>query len=188
MKNKKRIIGVLIAIALIAMVFLAGYTFARYYKAIDVGRASSNIARWSFNSKNENVPINLSEGKIAPGSKGQFEIEVDATDSEVSVDYEIQVENENNIPSNMTFYAETKDKNQTIATTSTKSSFTEVAKELNGVIGVESGNQKRTIIVHWDWPFNEEDTSSTDRLSAENVSSLNCGFDIQIIGKQTKTN
>lgn len=170
------------------MVFLAGYTFARYYKVIEVGRTSNNIARWSFNSRNANVPISLSEGKIAPGSFGQFEIEVDATDSEVSVDYEIQVENENNIPSNMTFYAETKDKNQTLSTTSTKSSFAEVAKELKGVIGVENGNQKRTIVVHWEWPFNEDDTSSTDRLSAETVANLNCGFDIQIIGKQTKTN
>lgn len=188
MKNKKRILGVLVVVALIAMVFLAGYTFARYYKAINVGRASTNIARWSFNSQNENTSINLSEGKIAPGSNGQFEIEVDATGSEVLVDYEIKVDNENNIPTNMTFYAETKDEKNNTVKTETKSSFTEVAKELTGRIGVEDGNQKRTIVVHWDWPFNEEDVSSTDRNSAENTSSLNCGFDIQIIGKQAKTN
>lgn len=194
MKNKKRVIGVLVCIALISSMFLAGYSFARYYKSIKIDTVKTSIARWNFNSKNTLANINLSNNKISPGSSGQFEIEVDATDSEVAVEYEIKVENETNIPRNMTFYTETKDENGNIVKTEEKSSFAEIATEnLKGTIPVESNNQKRTIVVHWNWPFNEDDETSTDSEDAtlqvnNEIVSLDCGFDIQIIGRQANLN
>ena len=196
MKNKKKVIGVLVLITLIAVIFLAGYTFARYYKSINAGSGVASIARWSFGSKNTDAIINLSEEKIAPGSNGQFEIEVDATDSEVDVEYEILVSKEKNIPTNMKFHAETKDeKGTTISTTEENSSFTELASEnLKGTIPVEKNNQKRTIVVYWDWEFNENDTTTTDSEDAtlkydeSGASNLECGFNIEIIGRQAKTN
>ncbi len=194
MKNKKRVIGVLVCIALISSMFLAGYSFARYYKSIKIDTIKTSIARWNFNSKNTLANINLSNEKISPGSSGQFEIEVDATDSEVAVEYEIKVENETNIPRNMTFYAETKDENGNVAKTEEKSSFAEIATEnLKGIIPVETNNQKRTVVVHWNWPFNEDDETSTDSEDAtlqanEEIASLDCGFDIQIIGRQANLN
>lgn len=196
MKNKKKIISVLLLIALIAVIFIAGYTFARYYKSINAGSSSANIARWSFGSKNAEAVINLSSEKIAPGSNGQFEIEVDATGSEVDVEYEIIVSDEKNIPTNMKFYAETKNEaGDIISTTEEKSSFSELASsDLKGTIPVETNNQKRTIVVYWDWEFNENDTSSVDSDDAtltydeEGNSSLECGFNIEIIGRQAKSN
>lgn len=194
MKNKKRVIGVLVCILLISTMFLAGYSFARYYKSIKIDKIKTSIARWNFNSKNTLANINLSNEKIAPGSSGQFEIEVDATDSEVAVEYEIKVENETNIPRNMTFYTETKDENGNVVKTEEKNSFAEIATEsLKGTIPVEANNQKRTIVVHWNWPFNEEDETSTDSEDAtlkinNEIVSLDCGFDIQIIGKQANLN
>lgn len=96
----------------------------------------------------------------------------------------------------MTFYAEIKNEDgSVITTTETKNSFEELAaSDLKGLIPVESGNQKRIINVYWDWEFNEEDTTSTDADDAtlvydeNNVSSLDCGFNIQIIGRQAKAN
>ena len=194
MTNKKRVIRAVIIIALITIVSVAGYTFARYYQSINVGGGKATIARWSFGSKNMETVINLSDKKIAPGSNGQFEIEVDATNSEVDVEYEILVSEEKNIPTNMKFYTVTKDeKGAVIATTQKSSSFTELAaNNLKGVIPVEPNNQKRTIVVHWDWEFNEADTSLIDSEDAtlkhdENGNSnLECGFDIKIIGCQAK--
>ncbi len=194
MKNKKRVIGVLVCIALISSMFLAGYSFARYYKSIKIDTIQTSIARWNFNSKNTLANINLSNEKIAPGSNGQFEIEVDATDSEVPVEYEIKIQNETNIPRNMTFYAETKDEYGNSIKTEEKNSFSEIALEnLKGIIPVEANNQKRIIVVYWNWPFNEEDESIIDSEDAtlqinNESSSLECGFDIQIIGKQANIN
>ena len=190
MKINKRVIGVLICISLILTMFLAGYTFARYYKSINIGSVRKSIARWNFNSKNAGANVNLSTEKIAPGSSGQFEIEVDATDSEVPVEYQIIVENEMNIPRNMKFYAETKDEKGNSIKTEEKNSFSQIAVEnLNGIIPVEANNQKRIVVVHWNWPFNETDETLIDSedgtLNLNNKSSsLECGFNIQIIGKQ----
>lgn len=196
MQKKKKIVGLIVLIVLISLIFISGYTFARYYKSINAGGGTATIARWSFESSNTEASINLSDEKIAPGSNGEFEIEVDATDSEVAVDYEILVTDEKNIPTNMKFYAETKDENGTvIATTDKVSSFTELAtNNLKGNIPVEANNQKRTIVVYWDWEFNENDTTTIDGDDAtltydENGnSSLECGFNIEIIGRQAKTN
>lgn len=190
MKINKRVIGVLICISLILTMFVAGYTFARYYKSINIGSVQKSIARWNFNSKNTGSSVNLSSEKIAPGSSGQFEIEVDATDSEVPVEYQVIVENEINIPRNMKFYAETKDEKGNCIKTEEKNSFSQIAVEnLKGIIPVESNNQKRIVVVHWDWPFNETDETFIDSedgtLNLNNKSaSLECGFNIQIIGKQ----
>lgn len=196
MQKKKKVVGLIILIALISLIFISGYTFARYYKSINIGEGTATIARWSFGSSNTEAAIKLSEGKIAPGSNGKFEIEVDATDSEVAVDYEILVTDEKNIPTNMKFYAETKDENGVvIATTDKIGSFTELAqKNLKGNIPVETNNQKRTIIVYWDWEFNENDITTTDSDDAtltydvNGNSSLECGFNIEIVGRQAKTN
>ena len=190
MKANKRVIGVLICISLVLTMFLAGYTFARYYKSINIGSVQKSIARWNFNSKNSGANVNLSTEKIAPGSSGQFEIEVDATDSEVPVEYQVIVENEMNIPRNMKFYAETKDEKGNSVKTEEKNSFSQIAVEsLNGIIPVEVNNQKRIVVVHWNWPFNETDETLIDSedgtLDLNNKSSsLECGFNIQIIGKQ----
>ena len=194
MKNKKKVMSAIILIVLISMIFIAGYTFARYYQTINAGSTSASIARWSFGSKNTEAVINLSEEKIAPGSSGQFEIEVDATNSEVNVDYEILVSEEKNIPTNMKFYAEIKNEDGTIiSTTETRNSFTELAtNDFKGLIPVVEGNQKRIINVYWDWEFNENDTTTTDSNDATLVidengeSSLDCGFNIEIIGRQAK--
>lgn len=190
MKNKKRVIGVLVCIALILSMFLAGYSFARYYKTINIGTVQKSIARWNFNSKSTNADINLSNEKIAPGSSGQFEIEVDSTDSEVPVEYEIKVDNEINIARNMKFFAEIKDQKGNISKTEEKSSFSQIATEnLKGIIPVEANNQKRILVVHWNWPFNENEETTIDSedgtlQTVNGNSSLECGFNIQIIGKQ----
>ena len=194
MKNKKKLIGVLLLITLIAVIFIAGYTFARYYKSIDAGNGYASIARWSFGSKNTEASISLSNEKIAPGSSGQFEIEVDATNSEVDVEYDISVSDEKNIPTNMKFYAVTTDeKGGEISRTNEYSSFETLAREkLSGIIPVEKNNQKRLVTVYWNWDFNENDISPVDSndatlsYDAEGNSSLDCGFNIEIIGKQVK--
>ena len=196
MKKHKNVIRAFIILALITIVSIGGFTFARYYQSINLGGGKASIARWSFGSKNISQNIVLSEEKIAPGSNGSFEIEVDATNSEVPVDYEIIVSNEKNIPTNMDFFAEIQNEDGSVITqTETFDSFTELAtNELKGNIPVVENNQKRKVIVHWNWEFNEEDTTSTDANDAtltydeNNQSSLECGFDIQIIGRQAKEN
>ena len=190
MKNKKKVIGLVAVVLLLITIFAAGYTFARYYKKMQTS-AGATIARWSFNSKDENAIINLSSEKIAPGSNGTFEIEVDATNSEVGVDYEILLNKAQNIPANMNFSAKTLDGDRNeISSTTSYDSFGELAPNLSGNIPVGE-NQKRIIVVSWDWPFNENDETDVDNnagtLRVENgVSSLESLLNIDIVGRQSR--
>ncbi len=158
----KKLISVCFFIALIVVTFIAGYKIAISYNSSNISNLGANIARWSFESETSEKIINLSESKIYPGSNGQFEIDVNAEGSDVEVEYEILVRSEKNIPTNMIFFAETKNgKGGVISKTQEYSSFTELASnELKGKIPVEKDNQKRKINVYWNWKFNENDTSS----------------------------
>jgi len=193
MRQKKKVVSVIVALILLLAIFAAGFTFARYYKKVETS-AQGTIARWSFGSKNENTTIKLSDEKLAPGKSGSFEIDVDATDSEVGVDYEVLVTKSQNIPRNMKFSATIYDKNNNeILSSSEYDTFESLAtNELKGNIPVVEGNQSRRIVVSWNWPFNENDETSTDNedgtysVNENGVSSLESLFNIEIIGRQAR--
>ena len=151
---------------IIVLDFIFGYIFTKYYKKDNV--IVSNIVKWSFNSSNETSIVNLSNEKIAPGSSGKFEIEIDAMGAEVPVDYEIVVINEKNIPTNIKFYAEIKDAFETILDkTEEYNSFSNLASEkLHGKIETEENNQIRRIVIYWYWNFNQNDNTSIDNNDA----------------------
>lgn len=189
---RKRVISVLIIMALISVTFIAGYKFASSYKSANTTIGYAEIARWSFGSDTSGNIIKLSNEKISPGSNGIFEIEVDASASDIDVEYEIKVTEERNIPSNMKFFAEIKnEQGGVINKTKEYGTFTELASnELLGNIPTEENNQKRIIMVYWNWEYTQNDVSLEDKLDAtlsydENGrSSLECGFNIEIVGKQ----
>lgn len=188
----KKVIGILAFFTMILIMFIAGYIFSKSYKTVKNYQTQYNAVKWSFESENIESIINLSDEKIYPGSNGDFQIEIDATGSEAEINYEILVYNEKNFPTNFKFWAETKNQlGEIINKTIEYSSFNELAsKDLFGNIPVEENNQKRIITVYWNWDFNENDTSFIDSndaiLSYDEYgnSSLNCSFNIEIVGKQ----
>lgn len=175
---------------IIITIFILGYMYAKYCKKTIT--ATNNVVKWSFNSNNEQTIINLSEEKIAPGSKGNFEIEIDASGAETAIDYEIIVVGQKNIPDKFKFYAETKNEfDEIINETEEYNSFADLAtNNLFGRIEPEANNQIRRIKVYWYWKFDEEDNSNIDSNNGTlfydeyGNSSLECSLDIEIIGKQ----
>lgn len=67
-----------------------------------------------------------------PGSSGEFNLQIDATGSEVDIDYQVNVLEEKNIPRNMKFYGEIiNEKGGVIKKTKEYESFEELSsKEL----------------------------------------------------------
>ena len=45
--NKRKILGIILVISLILLVFIAGFTYAKYFTEID-GAGSAQVAKWSF--------------------------------------------------------------------------------------------------------------------------------------------
>lgn len=151
----------------------------------------TNIAKWSFNSSNTEKMINISNEKIFPGSKGEFEIELDATGAETDIEYKILVLEEKNIPSNFEFYAETiNSKGEIIDKTDKYQHFSELANnKLFESIAFDKNNQTRKIKVYWFWKDENVDDllnikDGTLVFNENNESSLDCNLKIEIIGKQ----
>ena len=198
MTKKQRALRVCLVVALVLLIFLVGYTFAKYYSEIK-GGGKGSIAKWSFVANNSKDTIqtislvdsanevSLVEGKIAPGTKGSFDIVIDATGSEVGVDYKVNVAEETNLPTNL-LYNVTMDGE----TSQTYSSLKELAQDkLEGNLDTINGEFTKTITVNWEWPYETLNGDSVAEGDAADLvdgtkDNLNYEFVLQIIGTQAK--
>lgn len=178
--NKKKLKKDIFKLCLFIILLFLQIIIIKTYKKNNKFEIYSNLAKWSFSSKNSETAIKLSNEKIYPGSSGNFKIQIDATSSEIEVLYEVRVLKEYNLPQNMTFIAETLDeKGGVIEKTEEYDSFLKLASEnLKGIIPVKNNNQKREIIVYWKWKDDE------DVFLNNNLNFSDCGFELEIVGKQ----
>ena len=109
---------IIVALAIIIIALVLGYTFSKYVKSYNVV-TSSNVAKSSFsaelfNSKNSSTTTTISladtvenskveDNRIAPGTNGDFTIVIDALDSEVDIDYSVELLTETSKPQNLVF-------------------------------------------------------------------------------------
>lgn len=189
MKNKTiKIIKILSAILLVVMLQAMGYTYAKYITS-ETGTGQAEIAKWGFQivkngSETKNVSLvntvnndTLVDGKIAPGTSGAILIAVDATPSEVDVDYTIQFANEKNKPNNIVFTHNGTE----------YSSLSEIV--VNGEFDYETVNKKREHAVLWRWAYetgttNKEKTTN-DELDTQDANTIaQYTFDIIATGTQ----
>lgn len=196
--KEKELYGICLTIALVLIVFSIGYTFAKYYTEIKGGGIGS-IAKWSFianNSKDTMQKISLLDtankvslvkGKIAPGTSGSFDIVIDATGSEVGVDYEVKVAEEKNMPANL-IYKTIIDGETSEESYKTLKELAE--RELSGNIDTVNGETTKTIKIVWEWPYETKDIDGNiigdeEDLANGTSSNLNYEFVLQIIGTQS---
>ena len=161
--RKKKIIIVSILVIVIVISFLGGGSFARYVTDVR-GNAMAQIATWKFkvNGQTEEVyridlKSELVNGKIAPGTKGSFDIIVDATGTEVGVLYNIRFVNETNKPRNLKFMHNKKIYN----------SITELDEVLSDKISIEEENKIKIITINWEWKY--ETGNSKDEISKNDL-------------------
>lgn len=194
MKKSKKIVFIVVAIMAILMSFVGGQVYAKYMSKI-TGNGTADIASWSFkvNEKDEKMQtislkstINnstLVNNKIAPGTKGDFQIKIDASGAEVGIDYKILFENEKNKPTNLIFEYENKKYN----------SITELQSVLVGTINANEQEKTKVLNIHWEWPYEtgklETEIAKNDEIDtreAKNIS--NYTFDVIITGTQVIPN
>ena len=204
-KQKTMLISILIILLLI--VFLAGYTFAKYYSSYTAS-ANAQIAKWNFKvtdwstTETEKISlintanvVSLEDGKIAPGASGEFEIELDARDSEVDVKYYIEATESGHKPSNLLFSV----KKDGVSTENKYSSIQELAEaELNGVISKSDATQIEKLQIVWDWPYETGDTAEAIGFEDGEDTAVGTGsvegqenvfdysFSLKVVGTQAK--
>lgn len=188
-------LGVLVVALTLVSTCLLGGTMAKYVTDV-TGTGSATVAKWSFKANEKDATSkftvdlastaydNVGDKRIAPGTKGSFDIVIDASGSEVAVDYTIAFSNLLNKPDNLTFYSdETKD---------TPISDLANYDGLNGTIALDKVNTKVTKTVYWEWPY---ETGSGDAIKASDAMDTTAGaketdgdrkvsFDIVVTGTQ----
>lgn len=190
MNKKKTALLVICAILAITLSFMIGKTFAKYVSEVK-GAGTAEIANWVFkvNGKEDvvqNVNLlstyhneTLINNKVAPGTSGSFNIVVDATGSEVGVDYAIEFLNESQKPQNLIFIYE--DKPYT--------TIQDLEKDLSGTINANDENKIRNVTINWEWQYetgeNANEIDQNDIIDTNNAKQLeNYTFDIDVKGVQ----
>lgn len=190
MLKKKKIIFVIIVLSSIIMSFICGQVYAKYMSMLN-GQGTADIASWSFkvNDNDEKIQTislkstvnneTLINNKIAPGTKGMFQIKLDATDAEVGINYKIVFENEKSKPTNLKFEYENKLYN----------SISELQSVLIGTINANDNEKIKNIIINWYWPYETGTTAkeinANDNIDTQNGKMLdNYTFDVVITGTQ----
>ena len=189
--QNKGIFGALCILLIMLLVTGAGgYTYARYMSQ-EKGTGNADIANWAFeitkdgeetktvtlvNTANKETLVN---GKIAPGTSGEFIIKLNAIGTEVSVDYKLEFANEKNKPNNIVF----------IYNGNNYKSLSEIS-DIAGTIEY-NGEKTKIIKISWAWQYQTGSTDAAkeanDKLDTENGTSLlDYTFDIIAKGTQSK--
>ncbi len=194
-KASKEYRGIFISLCITLIMLLlsgaGGYTYARYMSQ-EKGTGGADIANWSFKiAKNageevKNITLRntankatLVNGKIAPGTSGEFSITLDATGSDVAVDYTVEFVNEVNKPTNIVFtYNGNNYKN-----------LNEIGV-IKGNIGI-SNERSKTVTIKWEWPYQKGNTDvakiENDNIDTKDGTSLlDYSFDIIAKGVQAQ--
>ena len=112
---------------------------------------------------------------------GAFDIIVDATGSEVGINYNISFTEEENKPQNLKFTYDNVEYN----------SIKELEDELSGTIATSDENKVKTLNIKWEWPYqtgeNPEEIENNDLIDTQNAKNIsNYTFDVIVTGSQVE--
>ena len=187
--KKKAVIIIAILVAIV-LSFIGGETYSKYVTEVR-GDGTAQIATWDFkvNGQKEEVQTislgstydssTLVNGKIAPGTEGNFQIKVDATGSDVGIDYKIKFSDETTKPANLKFYYQEVEYN----------SILELGEALSGTINADDENKSKTFDIKWKWNYetgsNPTEVASNDKIDTQNSQEItNYEFDVIVSGTQ----
>lgn len=176
-KRKFKIVkAIMISIIIIAIISLTGIGFAKYITSLK-GSSEVQIAKWNFKvtaGSSENLTIDLAQTryendttevdktKVAPGTKGEIVFNIDGNDSQVSLEYDINM-SLTQIPENLIFYT---DEQMTNAVYKDNGEM-----HLNGYFGVDNENKKETKTLYWQWKLEtgttQEEIENNDVLDSK---------------------
>ena len=108
---------------------------------------------------------------------------MDATGSDVGINYTIDFRNEQNKPTNLKFIYNNKEYN----------SITELTQVLSGTIDSDEENKRKTFPIQWNWEYETGKTNdeivANDRIDTQDAKNIsNYTFDVIVSGTQVSPN
>lgn len=185
MTNKKKILVIVAVLSAIIVSFMGGQSFSKYVSQVK-GQAQMEVARWSFLVNGEDESIQnmqlgstcddetLLDNKIAPGTQGNFNIEIDATGSDVGIQYHVTFEEKTQKPRNLIF----------IYNKSTYANLQDLEVALEGVIDANAQEKKISIPIQWKWEYetgNDERMRGFEKQKIEKIQKMEKCYKIIIL-------
>lgn len=187
--TKKTVAGV--ALTVLGVSAIIGGTNAKYISRV-TGNGNAQVAKWDFkvNGQTSSMQtINLLDtykeetlvnGRIAPGTEGSFDLVIDAGQSEVGINYSVDLSDNNNKPDNLKFKLGNiwvDDINQLEST-------------LSGIINANDSNRTRTLTVDWKWDYetgDETEINENDQVdTADGIEASNYAINVVVTGTQVQ--
>lgn len=192
LKKKTKIVLIVIVVAVILVSFIGGQAYAKYMSKV-TGNGVGEIAQWRFKvneneEKMQTISLNstiynftLANGRIAPGTAGSFEINIDGSGSGVAIFYTVNFQNETEKPKNLKFKYDGKE----------FESIELLNPWIVGTIHGDTDAQQRSFIIEWEWPYETGNTpeeiaenDERDTIDAKNISDYR--FDVVVTGTQVQ--
>lgn len=192
LKKKTKIVLIVIVITVILVSFIGGQAYAKYMSKV-TGNGVGEIAQWRFKvneneEKMQTISLNstiynftLANGRIAPGTAGSFEINIDGSGAGVAIFYTVNFQNETEKPKNLKFKYDGKE-------------FESIELLNHWIVGTIHGDtdaQQRSFIIEWEWPYETGNTpeeiaenDERDTIDAKNISDYR--FDVVVTGTQVQ--
>lgn len=187
-KEKKTIKLIIISVLIILVISLIGVAFARYVTKLN-GSTQAPIAQWNFNvtaGSSQSLNIDLADTrlandtqevdrtKVAPGTAGALQFNIDASGSQVSLKYDIDL-SLTQIPENLIFYSDAE---------MTKALYKDNGViHLDGYFGASDTNKTTTQNLYWRWKL--ETGSSQEEIDANDLLDSDWMGDRIVLGVQT---
>ena len=167
-KPKRKIIFLVLLILLfLLLLFFQGGSYSKYLTQVD-GKGIIEVAKWAFlvNGQTASItPLNLAstykketlkQNTIAPGTNGSFNIEIDASGSEVTYDGH------------------------------TVNSVKDLEQYLEGTIAANASEKTKTMTILWNWPYETQGNRTQEDAQDTNDGTLleQYSFNIVITGTQ----
>ena len=170
-KTRNKPIIILIALLLITAIVFSMYAYAKYKTTLK-GNGTAQVAKWSFkvNGQTQTIPDidlattmkkvnNVAENKIAPGTEGSFDLNLDATGSEVAIDYNIKLAVTEK-PTNLRFYTD--------SSYTKEIASTDGVMNVSGVMSLEEIKTVQTKTIYWKWAY-QTGTATNDIVANDKI-------------------
>lgn len=180
-REKKNMIIVLLLLLLAITAGFAAYTYAKYTSSLPDKSGTASVAKWDFvndNSSTALVPLmntynanTLVDGKIAPGTQGQFSIHLTNTHTDVGVNYNVSIGTITGKPTNLKFYSNSQCTDEIPVT---------------GYSGTLSPNDSTgvDVVIYWKWAYETSDGDEVDTTAG--AAAANLTIPVQITGTQVQ--
>ena len=194
MRKSKKVIVALCLFVVAISAFIGGGTFSKYISKVNVA-GSAQIAKWVFKvNGNTNATQTVSlvdtsdantlvNGKVAPGTEGNFNISIDATEAEVGVKCKIAFSENSQKPQNLYFMY------KGVPYYSVETLGDKISSEVLAMDTVETLN----IPIKWVWEYETDKVTDTDGdgildADANDTQDANSNYqiDITVTGTQVE--